>query len=702
VIVSLKLGNNLPLGATCFFALSDVKLARVIAIRNKTQTHLFLLWRRRNVLARRQSIEYLPTAQRLELLVHAVVDYGLYLLNPDGFVVSWNPGARRLKGYEESEVLGQHFSVFFTPDDQARGLPLAILETASREGRFESEGWRLRKDGTTFWALAVVDAIRGDDGELLGFVKITRDMTERREAQRKLLETETRFRQLVQSVVDYAIFHLDANGVIATWNVGAERIKGYTPGEIIGSHFSRFYTEEDRARGLPERALATARLEGRFEAEGWRVRKDGSKFWALVVIDAIRNDDGEIIGFAKVTRDITERMQAQRSLRDTQEQLAAAQKMEAVGQLSGGIAHDFNNLLMIVLGNLETLQRHAQEISSSRIQRAVANAMRGAQRAASLTQRLLAFSRRQPLNPKPMDINKFLAGAADFLGRSLGETVQIETVGAAGLWAVELDHNQLEVALVNLAINARDAMPLGGRLTIEAVNVVLDREYCRANPEISPGHFVAVCVSDTGTGMDKETLGRAFEPFFTTKEIGHGTGLGLSQVYGFVKQSGGHIKIYSEVGEGTTIKMYFPRFLGSGHDEQNFHEDIVEANDAAETILVVEDNGDLRAYLADVIHSLGYKVAVVGSPAAALDLLAQEHRRIDLLLTDVVMPEMNGRELARKAVQLRPALKVLYMTGYSENAVVHHGRLEPGLNVLQKPITQHELSSRIREILDAP
>lgn len=646
------------------------------------------------------TIEDLPDDQRLSLLVHAVVDYALYLLSPKGTVVSWNPGARRLKGYEDSEIIGQNFSRFFTPEDRALGIPERAVETAGREGRFESEGWRIRKDGSRFWALAVLDAIRDEDGQLLGFVKITRDMTERREAQQHLLESEARFRQLVQGVIDYAIYHLDPTGVVTTWNAGAQRIKGYTPEEIIGSNFRRFYTEEDQAAGVPQKALEIAAREGKWEAEGWRVRKDGSRFWASVVLDAIRNEQGESIGFAKVTRDITERMQSQRSLRETQEQLAVSQKMDAVGQLSGGIAHDFNNLLMVVIGNLETVQRHGRESNNPNLQRASANAMRGAQRAASLTQQLLAFSRRQALSPKPLDINRFLVGSAEFLNRSLGETIEIETAGAAGLWAVEVDTNQLEVALLNLAINARDAMPGGGKLTIEASNTILDREYCQSNPEITPGQYVMISISDSGTGMSKDVLTRAFEPFFTTKELGHGTGLGLSQVYGFVKQSAGHIRIYSEVNQGTTIKIYLPRFFGTDEAGQLVDEELLGQSENGETILIVEDDDDVRAYLTDLVRSLGYGVSAAANAKLALDLLGQQNNRFSLLLTDVVMPEMNGRELAIDASKLRPDLKVLYMTGYSRNAVTHHGRLDPHLDVLQKPISQNELASRIREALD--
>ena len=514
------------------------------------------------------------------------------------------------------------------------------------------------------------------------------------------LDHKRRLELLVHALVDYALYLLNPEGTIVSWNPGARRLKGYEDSEIIGQNFSRFFTREDRERGIPKVFLETAAREGRFESEGWRVRKDGSKFWALAVLDAIRDDNGDLLGFAKITRDMTERMEAQRELQETQERLAASQKMEAVGQLSGGIAHDFNNLLMIVLGNLETMQRYTRQSDNPNMQRAVNNAMRGAQRAASLTQRLLAFSRRQALNPKPLDIRKFAVGSAEFLQRSLGETVEIETVGSAGLWTTEVDYNQLEVALLNLALNSRDAMPKGGKLTIEAANAILDHEYCRSNPEVSPGQYVLLSVSDTGTGMSKDVLNRAFEPFFTTKESGQGTGLGLSQVYGFVKQSGGHIKIYSEVAEGTTVKIYLPRFFGSKDDDEAADEALLAVGENGETVLIVEDDGDLRRYLADVVHSLGYGVVTASNANVALDLLNQQNVHFDLMLTDVVMAGMNGRELAEKANNVRPDLKVIYMTGYSRNAVTHHGRLDPHLDVLQKPITQSELAMRIRETLD--
>ena len=485
-------------------------------------------------------------------------------------MLTWNSGAEKLKGYRKEEIIGRSFTDFYALEDRDRGIPQKGLDVAAQTGRFETEGWRVRKDGTHFWALVVIDAVRNEAGELIGFAKVTRDLTERQFAQQSLIESERRYRQLIEAVTDYAIFQLDANGLITTWNPGAERIKGYRADEIIGRHFSCFYTAEDQEAGVPAKVLETATREGRYEAEAWRVRKDGSRLFASVVIDPIRSDDGEIIGFAKVTRDITEKHEVQNALKEAQEQLAVSQKMEAVGQLSGGIAHDFNNLMMIVLGNLETIKRNTSDLADTHpiLERNLNNAVRGAQRAAALTSRLLAFSRRQPLDPKPLDVNKFLTGSAEFLQRSLGELVDIEVVGAAGLWQIEVDANQLETALVNIAINSRDAMPNGGRLTIEAANTYLDAAYCQSIPELSPGQFVVICISDTGEGMDTDVVNRAFEPFFTTKEIGHGTGLGLSQVYGFVKQSGGHVKIYSEVGQGTTVKLYFPRFTGEFPDEE--------------------------------------------------------------------------------------------------------------------------------------
>jgi two-component system, NtrC family, sensor kinase len=387
----------------------------------------------------------------------------------------------------------------------------------------------------------------------------------------------------------------------------------------------------------------------------------------------------------------------------TEESLRQSQKMEAVGQLTGGVAHDFNNLLTIIIGNLESAQSQLQswtEDGQGKLRRRVDSAMQGAQRAAALTKRLLAFSRQQPLSPKAIDINRLLNGLSDFLRRALGEDVSLEIVGAGGVWPVEADSAELESAILNLAVNARDAMPAGGKLTIETSNSYLDEAYCRHQTDIRPGQYVQIAVTDTGSGMTKEILDQAFEPFFTTKEAGQGTGLGLSQVYGFVKQSGGHIKIYSEVGEGTTVKIYLRRFVGSVSSEEETKVVLSHGRDG-ECILVVEDDADVRAYVVETLHGLEYKVLEAASGEAALNLMNRYDGNINLLLTDVVMPGLNGRKLSEEAKQRYPNLKILFMTGYSRNAIVHQGRLDPGVDLIQKPITTDQLSAMVRKILDA-
>jgi PAS domain S-box-containing protein len=507
----------------------------------------------------------------------------------------------------------------------------------------------------------------------------------------QLAETERRFHLLIDAVTDYAIFMLDTAGNVVSWNPGAERIKRYSSAEIIGHHFSRFYTEDDRQIGLPRTALATAERTGKYEAEGWRCRKDGTTFMANVVINAIRDAPGRLLGFAKITRDITEKKAAE-------EQLRQAQKMEAVGQLTGGVAHDFNNLLTVIMGNLEHLDRILQPAQST--QRIIAAALRAASRAALLTHRLLAFSRRQPLMPEVLWANKLVAGISELLRRTLGESILIETVLAGGLWPTLADGNQLENALINLAINARDAMPEGGKLTIETANTHLDEAYARMHEEVQPGQYVGIFVTDTGAGMARETVAHAFEPFFTTKEIGQGTGLGLSQVYGFIKQSGGHVKIYSEVGEGTTVKLYLPRYRGAENVVDERPETYQLPRGRSELVLVVEDDPDVRDYTVEMVGDLGYSVLSAPDGASALRLL-DSHRQVSLLFTDVGLPGgMNGRQLAEQALQRQPRLKVLYTTGYARNAIVNQGRLDPAVEVVFKPFTYSDLATKIRHVLE--
>ena len=508
---------------------------------------------------------------------------------------------------------------------------------------------------------------------------------------------EEQFHLLVAGVTDYAIYMLDSQGHITTWNAGAERIKGYTAGEIVGQHFSVFFTPEDRAAGVPARVLETAAREGRYEAESQRVRKDGTRFWANVVLNPLRDaSGGGLRGYAKVTRDISDRVRRQQALEQTQAALAQSQKMEGLGQLTGGIAHDFNNLLTVIRGSIDMVERRLRA-GDKDVTRFIDAARRGSDRAANLTKSLLAFARRQPLEPKPLDPNRLVAGMAELLRRTLGEGISIETVLAGGLWWAAVDPNQLENAILNVAINARDAMPSGGKLTIETSNAHLDEAY--ENEGVAPGQYVLIAVSDNGGGISAEILGKVFEPFYTTKA--EGTGLGLSQVYGFVKQSNGHVKIYSESGAGTTVKIYLPRLEAPPAAEIASAARPVPKGTKQETILVVEDDEDVRGFAIDLLAELGYRVLGAADARSALAGLEKEPG-VDLLFTDVVLPDgVNGRQLANEVLRLRPEIKVLFTTGYARNAIVHHGRLDPGVELIVKPYTQPDLARRIRKVLDS-
>jgi PAS domain S-box-containing protein len=399
---------------------------------------------------------------------------------------------------------------------------------------------------------------------------------------------------------------------------------------------------------------------------------------------------------ANLEREIIERTE---QLRVHEEALRQSQKMEAIGQLTGGVAHDFNNLLQVMVGNLEVIRRVAPP-DAGRIQRAAELALNGVRQASSLTQRLLAFSRRQPLAPKPLDVNAVVVSMSELLNRSLGETIEVEIVRGAGLWKVESDPNELESAILNLAVNARDAMPHGGRLTIETANAHIDELYAAKHVEVKSGQYVALSISDTGSGMDFETVQRAFEPFFTTKPVGKGTGLGLSQVYGFVKQSGGHVKIYSEVGQGTTVKMYFPRLQGSIKEVDMQPPAAVPEGTREEFILVVEDEDGVRIQSVEALRELGYRVSEACDGPSALEMLERE-TRVDLLFTDVVLPGgMTGAQLAARACELHPALKVLFTTGYARNAIFHHGRLDKGVHLITKPFSFTDLAAKVRDVLD--
>ncbi|MBR0968154.1 PAS domain S-box protein [Bradyrhizobium diazoefficiens] len=497
--------------------------------------------------------------------------------------------------------------------------------------------------------------------------------------QRDLFESERSFRLLVEGMADYALYMLDPSGIVTSWNIGGERIKGYVPEEIVGQHFSRFYTESDRASGKPARALGIARDQGRYEEEGWRVRKDGTFFWASVVIDPIYEDD-TLVGFAKITRDITERRNTQLRIEAMQMQLAESQKFDALGQLTGGVAHDFNNLLMIISGSLHILKKGTAD--EARHQRAISAIETATRRGAALTSQLLTFARRQSVNPQAIDLSDRIAAIREVLDAGVGSSVRLAFDIDQNVWPIRTDASELETALLNLVINARDAMPDGGTVTISARNIVLDEA-------LLTGEFVAIDVADTGFGIPPDVVDKIFEPFFTTKPIGKGTGLGLSQVHGFAHQAGGTVKVASGLGKGTTFTILLPR----GTDAP-----AKEPTEAAQfrgsgTVLLVEDNPDVAVVSTGLLEQLGYRVRRVPDAESALRELEQSG--VDFVFSDIVMPgKMDGLGLARHLRRIRPGLPILLATGYSEAAADVRGDFQ----ILRKPYEIQELSEAIAKL----
>ena len=584
-------------------------------------------------------------------------------------------------GFSAAEITSRPLLEFVHPDD--REMTMAMRRSSlAQQGYFGFENRYLHRGGHVVWL--AWNVVR--EGELI--YCNGRDISREKEDQDHLARTEGQFRLLVDGVVDYSLFMLSPTGAVESWNVGAQRTKGYSADEIVGQHVSVFYTEEDRRAGRPEIGLKTAAEQGRYEAEGWRVRKDGSLFWANVVLDAIRDADGVLLGYAKITRDITERRNAQLELQRANERLAQAQKMEALGQLTGGVAHDFNNLLMVVGGQAELLKRRIGE--DERALRSVGAIAEAAKRGQVLTRHLLAFARRQRLNPAPVSFAARVADLQTLLVSSLAPSVDLVIDCPEDIWTVEVDINELELALLNMAVNARDAMPSGGRLRISAENRTLTE--AESGPDIG-GDVVELTITDSGVGIPEDILPKVIDPFFSTKGPNKGTGLGLSQVYGFVKQSGGRMTIDSALGEGTTISLLFPR---------------VSARPAAAApatsaspvqsldILCVEDNVEVADVAGGLLQHLGHGVRVVNSAAEAMELL-QQGPRPSLVFSDIVMAgEMDGLGLAREIRQRWPDLPVLLATGYSREA----DAIGDEFPILPKPYHVSELSGALSATLD--
>jgi PAS domain S-box-containing protein len=602
--------------------------------------------------------------------------------NFEGYFPNINPAWTRLLGWSAEEIARMHVSELRHPDDSAaseaqRRRLAEGVPTVRMENRFR------HRDGSWRWIYWTLTAERG-----LIYV-IGRHITAEKMAAEKLRDRESQIRMLVNAVTDYALYKLTPDGIVSSWNVGAQRIKGYREDEIVGQHFSRFYTPEDRDDGKPARALEKAETEGRFEAEGWRVRKDGTRFWASVVIDPIYDKSGTLTGFAKITRDISERRETQLELQRTQEQLAQAQKMDALGQLTGGIAHDFNNVLMVVSGYTQFLKRRLTDAKDKRAVEAIEVA---AERAENLTRQLLTFARRQPLDPKSVNLVECLDGFRDVLAASVARNVSVDINFPEGLWPVTIDVNEFEVAIINLMVNARDAMPGGGVIRISGRNAPL-RGFRQA-PQLN-GDFVVLDVQDNGIGIPPEILSKVFDPFFTTKEPDKGTGLGLSQVYGFAHQSGGTVTIASTVGAGTTVTFYLPRspqgVEGSAAQQKN-----AELPGGDELILLVEDNPDVREIAAAMLEQLGYATVTASTADQALEILAARDD-VDLVLSDIVMPgRFDGMALARRLREERGEIPILLTTGYAK-AVSEPFAEFP---LLRKPYQLAALAQAVRAAID--
>ena len=620
---------------------------------------------------------------------------------PDGLLDWFNDRVYQYGGYAAGELDGNGWAEMVHPDDAASSIERWGAALASGEN-YENEFRLRRADGEYRWHLARAVPIMGDDGKPTRWIGTNTDIEDQKSARAALASLNATLElkvaqqaaerdRLWQTSQDLLVV-VEADGTFRAANPAWLTVLGWNPDEVVGRNHLDFVYPEDRPDS--DAALDYVRAAPLAPYENRCVHKDGTFRWISWIASS---DDGLIYATGRNT---TAERRAAAELSLAQEALRQSQKMEAVGQLTGGIAHDFNNMLAVVIGSLELLGRRLSD-GDARAQRYIDAATDASKRAALLTQRLLAFSRQQPLEPEAIDANKLVSGMSDLLRHSLGADVQLETVLAGGLWRTHADPNQLENIILNLAVNARDAMPDGGHLTIETQNAHFDERYAAANLGVFAGHYVLIAVTDTGTGMPPEVVDKAFDPFFTTKPVGKGTGLGLSQVYGFIKQSGGHVKIYTEQGHGTTIKLYLPRLRGGfAVDEPDARTTDLLRGDDREVILVVEDEPGVRQFSVDALTELGYHVLEADGAPKALRLL-EEHPEISLMFTDVVMPEMNGAKLAEAARALRPDLKILFTTGYTRNAVVHNGKLDEGVDLIGKPFSLEALALKIRAVLES-
>ncbi len=679
--------------------------------------------RRANIALEASRAALAESEHRCHTLVASATDYAIITTNCDGCITSWNQGARNVLGWAESEVLGRDAALIFTPENREAGVPEAEMRTALAQGSAADEHWHLRRDGSRFWAEGRLTPLR--NGGRHGFLKILRDHTKSRQAGR---ERERLVAMLGQSQT----LVCDWEGRVEVWSKGMERLFGFTPAEAVGT-ISWELLRSEFPEPWPD-IKAALRREGCWQGEMRHRYKDGSPRIVQATWLVQSGLDGEASSLVVAEEDQTAAKRAEEALQRLNETLEAqvdartaelrhavdalhaealereqaeaalrqAQKMEAVGQLTGGIAHDFNNMLQGIGGSLEMMQRFIGRGRADEAGQFADAARKTVERAAALTHRLLAFARRQALQSEPVKPDALVEGTAELIRRTVGLGVQVELRIGDGIWTVLCDANQLENALLNLAINARDAMPGGGRLTLSTGNVRLGAADVAGHEEAKPGDYVEVAVADTGTGMTPEVLAHVFEPFFTTKPLGQGTGLGLSQLYGFARQSNGVVRLESVPGRGTTVRLYLPRHADAGEQgatkATSGPADVPPAG-AGETVLLVEDEALVREVVAQALGELGYRVLEAGDGPAALRVLHADPRsRLDLLVTDVDLPDgLNGRQVAEIAREARPGLKVLFITGFAGSIL--EGQLAPDMEVIGKPFTLDALAARVRGMI---
>jgi two-component system cell cycle sensor histidine kinase/response regulator CckA len=615
---------------------------------------------------------------------------GVWLIDVEGKTTFVNSHMAEMLGYTREEMLGR--SVFSFMDEESQALAHAKLQRRQQGVAESHEHTYRKKDGTTLWALAKSNPIFDDQGRYDGALGLITDISERRDAE----EARRHLASIVESSDD-AIISRDLDGRIRTWNQGAEKLFLYSAREAIGRPIAMLYPPE-RSAELSDSSEDVNRGQTVTDVLVQAIRKDGSRVEVSVKASRLSDADGKVYGASVIARDLSEQHKIQSTLRRTEEQLRQAQKMEAVGSLAGGVAHDFNNLLSIILSYTNLIVEDLKP--GDPIRADLEEVYKAGARAAELTRQLLAFSRQQMLQPTVLDLNQIVAGLQKMLARLLREDIVLSVLASPTVGKVHADQGQIEQVIMNLVVNARDAMPHGGNLTIETANVRLDADYAANHHGVVPGPYVMVAVTDTGVGMDRATQDRAFDPFFTTKEKGKGTGLGLSTVYGIVQQSGGHVWLYSEPGKGTTFKIYLPRTDRAADASPSLQPAPVTLR-GTETVLLVEDDEQVRAIMRSILRKYGYNVLEAQNGGEAFLICEKYTARIHLLLTDVVMPRMSGRQLAERLALLRPEMQVLYVSGYTENSIVHHGVLDAGIAFLQKPITPDALLRKVREVLES-